>query len=194
MQIGDGGTEFEGRVAFWKDRYLVSIMKNNPEKTENATLRQVAQRIADRIAGSASPPEVLTYLPPKGLVPRSRGYVKGLLGLNSQIFLDHDNFLELGKWGVEGAFARYQHQKNEAVLILVRYPSANRAQKKKDQVVRLFSKKYELLEGSIDRFKDKKGRGHAVQVRRKFLFIIFKADSPRMIDHLTQQLKGEPYE
>jgi len=188
LGIGDDGTEFEDRVAFWKDRYLVSIMKNNPEKTENAALRQFAQRIASRITKSAAPPKVLAYLPQKGMIPRSRGYIKGLLGLNSQLYLAQDNILELGRGGVESVFAKYHHQKNRARLLVIRYQSASKSNKKKDLVEKVFSKHYQVLDENIDRFKDNKGRLYAVQSQGKFLFIIFKASSRIMIDYLTNEI------
>jgi len=50
IKIGDDGTGFEDRVAFYQDRYFVIVMNNRPDKTPKTVLLNFAQKLANRPA------------------------------------------------------------------------------------------------------------------------------------------------
>jgi len=69
-KIGMGGQVGGRKATFAKDRYYVEITAN-PDRDHSAALRAFITDIEKRIQGRTTPPEILGWFPPEGLVAES---------------------------------------------------------------------------------------------------------------------------
>jgi len=188
LNIGDDGTQFEYHVAFWQNLYFVVIRGYKSDKTAKMILSQFAENISKQIRATSEQPQLLTHLPANCLLPRSQGYLKGILGLNSQLYLTQKNILEIGDAQVEGAFATYHDNNDEAHLLLIHYDNSKIAREKKDLVLDIFSNKYEKqTNNGSSIYKDNKERYYSAKAIDDFLAIVFKSSSYGMISEMMRQ-------
>ena len=188
LNIGDDGTQFENHVAFWQRQYFVAIRMYEVDETAKMTLTQFAKNISKQIGATSEMPPLLTHLPKNYLIPRSQGYIRGILGQNSQFYLTQDNILEIGGDAqIEGAFASYHDNDEEAHLLLIRYDNLTIAREKKELILKLFSNKYDKQthnDSSI--YKDNRGRYYSANAFNDFLCIVFRSSSHRMISEIMR--------
>jgi len=188
LNIGDDGTQFEYHVAFWQNLYFVVIRGYKSDKTAKMILSQFAKNISKQIGATSEQPQVLTHLPTNCLLPRSQGYLKGILGLNSQLYLTQNNILEIGDAQVEGAFATYHDNNEEAHLLIIHYDNSKKVGEKKDLILDIFSNKYEKhTHNDSSIYKDNKGRYYSAKAIDDFLAIVFKSSSYGMINEMMRQ-------
>ncbi len=169
LKIGSDGTQFGNHTLFWQDHYVVVVMASIPDTVSKEVLNRLAQKISLQIGKISMPPKIVDHLPQNYIVPRSRGFIKGILGLNSQYYLAHENVFELGYKSVVGAFATYRINGAEAHLILVQYDSGGKAKAKAAAVQKIFSQTYKTDKRDPFLYKDKKGRFYAVKSANSFL-------------------------
>ena len=188
LNIGGDGTQFEYHVAFWQNLYFVVIRGYKSDKAATMILSQFANNISKQIGKTSEQPQLLTYLPKNCLLPRSQGYLRGILGLNSQLYLTQNNILEIGDAQVEGAFATYHDNNDEAHLLLIHYDNSKIAREKKDLILDILSNKYEKqTHNGSSIYKDNKGRYYSANAINDFLCIVFKSSSYGMISEMMRQ-------
>jgi hypothetical protein len=88
-------------------------------------VRALCGKIADRITENGEPPRLVSLLPAEGRVAGHLSYFHHWEHLNTRLFIARDDLLDLGA-DTEGVAARYT---GPATLVVVRYPSAARAEK-----------------------------------------------------------------
>jgi len=130
-------SEYEGgALYFWKDRFFVSILAfDETAATEHAILA-LGRAIAGKIPRSGSKPEMLLLLPAGDQRTAQVTYFHDWTYLNTRHFIADENLLDLGR-DTEGILVRYRSddrapgRKGRAppLLLLARYPSADRAGK-----------------------------------------------------------------
>jgi hypothetical protein len=188
LKIGGDGTQSEFQIVFWQDRFFVVVMGTGPAELAETILHRFAHNISARIKKTAEPPELIALLPAKGLIPRSRGYVSGILGLNNILYLGQKDILEIGSTRVEGVLAAYRHNNEMAHLLIVQYKNPQKAEEKKSLVRAIFSEKYHTCDQKNSVYQDDKGLFYAVEAVDKCLSIIFKSGSALIVNEISKQL------
>lgn len=185
VKIGDDGTEFDYQITFWQDRYYVVLLGyNNDRETKNA-LRQFAEYISLRIGKHSQPTPIISSLPKKHKIPRSESFLKGMLAVNSKLYLGQKNILDIDGVIVKAACARYKANADSAQLLVVSYASSVDADKHRNIVQTAFEKKYKSVgSAKTAALKDGKNRYYKVKAVRNLLFIIFKSTSQEMIHNI----------
>jgi hypothetical protein len=186
LEIGSDGTQFDNHISFWQERYVVAVMESVPDSVSKEVLNRIAQKISLRIGKTSESPELVKHLPRKNMVPRSQGFIEGILGLNNQYYLAHENVLDLGYQNVEGAFATYRLDSKEAHLLIVQYDSSKKSKVKKAEVQKIFSGKYKMDEGDSSVYKDKKGRFYSAKSVNNLLCVIYKSDNLSLMSEILK--------
>ncbi len=119
-------SEFGGSLLrFWKGSCFVSVLGEGAGKDLEAAVLGFGRTLAASIKETGDPPKLLRYLP--DLPGRDRlCFLRSHILLNRCFFISHDNLLKLGK-DVEAIFARYPQGNTKIRVLLVRYPSEDRA-------------------------------------------------------------------
>jgi hypothetical protein len=188
LNVGNEGTQYDYHVAFWQSSYYIVTTGQKAGKRTKMVLSQLAENISKRIGNTSEGPKMLTHLPVNGLVPRSKVYVKGPLGLNSHFYLTYENVLEIDGVRTEGVLGAYQSNGEEARLLIIRYANSQKAEEKKQLVLNIFSSKYnrQIFDGTLI-FKNNKGRYYSAKATSNFLYVVFEASSLKMTDEILKQ-------
>lgn len=189
LETGDDGFQSDYVTAFWQGKYYTVIAPLRVNSIPGRTLYQFAKNISGKIGEGSKPPEFLLRLPPTGLVSRSLIYLKGELGLNTLFYLSPEEKLTAGSGFVEAGFGIYQFDIEKARLLMIQYADPGEAQKKKEMVLRVFSREYQdCFTDDFKTFKDKKGRFYSARSVDRFLYIVFKSSSQTATKKVFQQI------
>ena len=180
FDFGDGGSLFDYHVAFWQARYYVIITVSTSSDALISDLERFAGSISRRIDRNAALPDIVGLLPQQALLPGSEGYLRGFLGLNTQLYLGQENVLGFDGERVEGAFATYQTDQGNSGLAVLVYPDTSSASVIAEQVDNLFKEKYTCLQ-DCSRFVDERARYYAVWPVDASVYICFKSTSPALV-------------
>jgi hypothetical protein len=125
--IGQGSEYGPGLLRFWRGRYFVSItVAGNEDKAETAVL-ELGRAVAPLLGPDGAPPPMLGLLPQEGLKADRTSYFHDHVHLSNRYFVSAENVLALDA-KTDCVFAEYAGPDgDEARLLLVRYPSAERA-------------------------------------------------------------------
>jgi hypothetical protein len=197
LAVGDDGTVSDTMVAFYQERFYVVIAANKPAPDTKPALVQIARAVSQKIKKTSPLPDLTKNLPPSHLIPRSQGYVSGLLGLNTQFYLGDSNILGINGRTVECVFARYKNKEDQAHLLIIRYPDPAAANAALRTVKEAFTKKYKAVTvKDVSAFSDKKNLFYHLAAGNRFLYIISKSNSIDLIkeiessiNHPTSKLK-----
>ncbi len=154
---------------FWKGNLLVTITGFDEDEETIKGLQELARAVDAKIKVEGEIPRLVSVLPEEGLYPTSIKYFQGNLGLfNSYPFFSKDVFhLEEGiKGDYKGGYTVY----------IIQSKRTEDEQKKFDDVMRSFweSPKYkngELLEETLFRVEDSKGKRIFISVYKKSIFV-----------------------
>ena len=125
--IGNEGDLDPGRrLAFWQNRYFVSLEALKPVPDE--TLQAFARAIAGRLATGGERPAIVDRLPLSGLVGRSTIFFHEELSIQMEVWLGGENILGLSQ-ETNGVLGRYQMEGGIVRLMLVEYPASSQAAK-----------------------------------------------------------------
>jgi hypothetical protein len=125
VSIGVEGDSDPGRrLAFWQQRYFVSVTATEPIPDE--TLWTFAKEIGNRLPPGGEPPAIVKRLPPEGFVDGSALFFHDEISIQMEIWLGGENILRLGQ-ATNGIVARYAWGDQKARLLLIEYPTASEA-------------------------------------------------------------------
>lgn len=122
--IGQGSEFGGGMLRFWKGDYFVSVFGEGEGPDVEAAVLELGQRIASSIKGTGDRPRLLRYLPP--ISTKDAIFVRSHVLLNQRLFISRGNILQLDR-DVKAVIAPYAFDKIKAHLLIVQYPSENRA-------------------------------------------------------------------
>ena len=124
--IGQGSEFRGGLLCFWKNRFFICIYaEERTDQTDSAVL-ELAKGIEGTIKESGPLPELLSYLPEKGLMYTSIIYFHNQASLNYHYYLSEGNLLHLSD-NTEALIARYEPHK--AFLLYIMYNNEDLAKK-----------------------------------------------------------------
>lgn len=124
--LGQGSNYKGGLLSFWKDRYFVSIFAEKETAETKEALFALGRPIASAIGREGPRPSLLTLLPEWFRDEKSVHYFHNHLILNYHFFVSQENILNLGQT-TEAVLAKSGPKGQDGVLLLVRYPEANKA-------------------------------------------------------------------
>jgi len=106
IDAGHDGWMEEYYLNFWQGDLLVTLIGLDTKKETLEGLVQFAKSIDSKIVSSSIQPDILNYLPEKGLTPNGKTYFKGNLALFNQYVFDSRNIFGITE-GVRGDYGTY---------------------------------------------------------------------------------------
>ncbi|MCX7967130.1 MAG: hypothetical protein N3B10_01435 [Armatimonadetes bacterium] len=135
--IGQGADYAVGMLRFWKGRYFVAVWAERETSEVKEAILTLGRKIAEAIAEQGQKPELLKYLPAKGLDKNRILFFRHILILNRHYFIADRDILNLSL-KAEGVLATYRVGKGTMRLILVRYPTEKDAAKAQETFGRAY--------------------------------------------------------
>lgn len=181
--LGDGSEYGGGMLRFWQGRYFVCV--SAPKETE--AVKQAILSLGRRISAAlpkpgSNPPSIISLLPPQGLRQDRVRYFHQHGSLNYHYFLSTENILKLGT-DTEAALAQYEIGEAKARLLIVRYPSQQRAREAMESLLASY------LEGAgaagLVQLED--GRWAGARRRETYLVVVLEASDRSMVERLLQE-------
>ena len=114
------------RLAFWQDRYFVSLSVD--QSVPDETLMAFARAIVGALPSGGHQPAVVNRLPQDGLVGRSAIFFHEEMSVQMEVWLGGENLLGLSQ-ETNGVVARYKFGDVTARLMLIEYPTTAQASK-----------------------------------------------------------------
>ncbi|HPW18418.1 MAG TPA: hypothetical protein PLP83_08560, partial [Candidatus Aminicenantes bacterium] len=124
--VGQGSVYKAGLLAFWKDRYFVSVYAEAETDETRAAVVALGREVAGAIPGRGEPPGLLRALPAEGLETRTVRFLHTHPILNYHFFVADENILLLGR-ETGAVLAEYGEAGGRSRLLVVRHKSARRA-------------------------------------------------------------------
>jgi len=182
--VGQGSEYAAGLLTFWKDRYYVSILAYPETPAKKDVVFTLGRTIADSIEGRGTLPPIISLLPAEGLAPQSVRYFHHYIWLNSFYFVSDENVLDIGN-DTPAALGTYKQGGVGLVLLLVRYPSAARA----EAAAARFRK--DFLGGAPGDLREMKGGRWSGLLRRGDLIaVVFNAPAADAVRAMFIRIKG----
>lgn len=115
-KFGQQSQSSPGAVIFWKNNFYVSITSTRVTEDGNKVILKLAEILDKSITEPGSRPEIINYLPAKGMDEESIRYFRHYIWLNSHFFISNDNILNINQ-KTEAATAKY----GAMILVIIKY-------------------------------------------------------------------------
>jgi hypothetical protein len=161
-----------GLLRFWKGSYFVSVFGEDSAPDVDAAVLNLGEQIARSIQESGDRPSLLGTLPQPepSFATRRTWYLKSHILLNQRFFISHQNVLNLGP-SVEAVLARYAKGEERIFVLLLKYPSEERA----NTSIAGFRRAYMPEVKGEGMVRTENGKWTSVAQRGKFVIIVFDA-------------------
>jgi hypothetical protein len=184
VDIGQDGRLRPGWLSFWKGRFFVSIYMEEESRAAEQAVKELGRQVADKIAGHGTKPEILSQLPPAGLQTDRIRYLHHPIMLNYHYFISDENILNISA-DTDVALAEYQLGNQVARLLLVKYPTSEKAAQSQANFLNHYipdadKKGTALLEN---------GKWAAINRKGHLLAIVLEADSRKWAEHLLENVQ-----
>ena len=183
VDIGQEGRLRPGWLSFWKGRFFVSIYAEEESPAAERALKDLGHRVADIITGTGGKPEFLALLPPEGLLADTIRYLHHPIVLNYHYYLSDENILNISA-DTDVALAEYQRGSQTARLLLVNYPTPEKA----DQSRTAFLKHYLPDADKQGAALLENGKWAAVRGKGNLLAVVLEADSRQFAEQLLAEV------
>ncbi len=187
--IGQGSEFGGGLLRFWKGRHFVSVYGEGEGHEQEQAVLEIGRGLASSIVETGEPPRLIRSLPEGKQIEGTVKFVRSHVLLNQRCFISHENILQL-EAGTEAVFARYDFGKDKTFVLLVNYPSQERAR----AALTTFRKAYMLdAEGMV---QDEDGAWTGAEKEGPAIIIALHAPKAevvrQLIDETKTKLKEEP--
>ncbi len=170
VSIGQDGLYKGGWLAFWKDKYYVSIYSDQETPEIKKAILSLGEAIAQGIPHEGNRPDILNLLPEEA-EPGQVHYFHTLPLLNYHFFVTTENWLDLDQT-TEAALVRLKRtEKEKTHLLVIAYPEGERAQRAMRQFFDFYLP--EADESGLARTED--GFWTGAKVKDKVIVIVFNA-------------------
>jgi len=181
VAVGDEGRLRRGWLSARKGPFLISVWADSGA-AEDGLLLAAARSAADAISEAGAAPELVTAMPSAGRDEASVRYLHGSVLLSAEVPLAGDDPLGLDR-DAAVALARYRRPEGKAVLVVVDYPSRERAAAAREAVLARLptgAREGEPVEGEDGRFT-------AVQVDGARLDLVLQASAAEVATGLLAE-------
>jgi hypothetical protein len=174
--------EYEaGLLRFCKGQFFVSIMTYEETRASREAILSLARAVADTIQSIGEKPQLLSFLPEKGLINRSIRYFHDHNILNLTYYIADENILHLGP-DTEAVLARYSRKEGKPYLLLVKYPSTHHAKRAFGSFLNAYMP--DVAKQGIVRVED--GKWTAADVYSTFVTVVLDAPSEGLARSLLE--------
>ena len=119
VAVGQRATYGRGLLQFWRGHFYARAYHKRYRDSTRELILAIGRALADAIAEDSPPPEILGFLPQKGIASTPIYFHEQAM-LDHIYFLSEENLLSLGP-SAEALFAEYQSGKERAKILIVRY-------------------------------------------------------------------------
>jgi hypothetical protein len=184
--IGQGSEFGGGLLRFWKGHNFVTIFGEEPGPDIEEAILVLGRRIAATITDSGNPPKILVYLPDKTLqfTKKDAWFLRSHIHLNQRFFVAQANILMLAP-DVEAVLARYETKDGRFHILLVRYPTPEKA----GAAHTSFKKAYMPDAGKADSVKTENGKWTFIGRLNSFVMVVFDTDDESAASTLVNTTK-----
>jgi hypothetical protein len=185
VDLGQEGLYKAGWLRFWKDRFFVSIFDEAQIADSREAANGLGNAVAALISRTGERPRLVALLPAPGLQARSIRYLHDHIILNSHFYLADENILHLGS-RTDAVFATYQQGGEDATLLLISYPDADKSK----EAHQSFLRHYLTGADSLGFVRMEDGKWAAAALRGGLLGIVLEARSRKFAaDLLSEAMK-----
>jgi hypothetical protein len=185
--LGQGAIYAAGLLRFWKDKIFVRILADRETPETKAVILELGAKIAGAIAQQGEKPGLVRALPSEGLRPKSLRYFHTLISLNAHYYLANANILNLSP-ETQVAMARYEKESSQARLLLVEYPTVERAVDAHARFVEMFLLERFEAGRRVPPKKLEDGKFAGVVRSDKHLIIVIEAEKKSVLDWITKTI------
>ncbi len=137
-EIGQDSEYLDGLLRFWQGRYYVSLLCSPETPESRAAVMELGRQLARRLPAATVRPEILSLLPPAGLLAASIRLFHHHAWQNTYRFIADGDILGIDA-GAEAVLAKYEQDGERSLLLLVRYPERGFAERAFAGLVRKFN-------------------------------------------------------
>jgi hypothetical protein len=183
VDIGREGRLRPGWLSFWKARFFVSIYVEEESPAAERAVKALGLEVAEKISGASAKPEFLSRLPSEGLLANTIRYLHHPIVLNYHYYLADENILHIAA-DTDVALAEYQRGRQNARLLLVKYPTGEKA----GQSRAAFLKHYLPDADKQGAALLENGKWAAVKTTGYLLTIVLEADNRQFAEQLLEEV------
>jgi hypothetical protein len=186
--VGQGSEFGGGLLRFWIGPYFVSVYGENTGADVEASTVRIGKSIAASIKETGNPPRILSLLP-DGEAPLAKSqawFLHSHILLNQRFFIENKNVLNLAN-DVDAALGRYGTGKEKVHLLLVRYPSPNRA----DQAFNSFRNACMAAADGKSSMKTDNDRWIVADMQGVYIAIVFNAPDEAFAERLMKSVSAK---
>ena len=187
IDLGQGAIYAAGLLRFWKDKIFVRILADSETPEAKAVIMKLGTTIVRAISQDGEKPGLVKALPTEGLRPKSLCYFHTLISLNAHYYLANVNILNLSP-ETRVVMARYEKDGSEARLLLVGYPTVERAVDAHGRFVEMFLLERFEADRKVPPKKLEDAKYAGVVRSGKYLIIVVEADKKPVLDWLTKTI------
>ena len=187
FDLGQGAIYAAGLLRFWKDKIFVRILADRETPEAKAVIMQLGTIIVRTISQDGEKPGLVKALPTEGLRPKSLRYFHTLISLNVHYYLANVNILNLSP-ETQVVMARYKKDGSEARLLLVEYPTVERAVDAHGRFVEMFLLERFEADRKVPPKKLEDGKFAGVARSGKHLIIVIETDKKSVLDWITKTI------
>ena len=187
VELGQGAIYAAGLLRLWKDKIFVRILADSETPEAKAVILELGEKIAGTIALEGEKPGLIKAIPAEGLKPKSVCYFHTLISLNAHYFLANVNILNLSP-ETQVAMARFEKEGSQARLLLVEYPSPERAFDAQGRFAEMFLLERFETDRRIPPKKLEDGRFAGVVRKGRYLIIVIEAENKTVLEWITETI------
>jgi hypothetical protein len=128
VAVGQDARYRPGWLSFWKHKFFISIYMEEETPAAEKAVMELGKQVAAVIKEDGEKPKILKQLPKEGLQTRDIRYLHHPVVLNYHYYLADENILNISP-ETDAVLAEYQWGKENALLLLVKYPDSETAEK-----------------------------------------------------------------
>ncbi|MDW8029880.1 MAG: DUF6599 family protein [Armatimonadota bacterium] len=137
VKIGQDGDYAAGMLRFWKGRYFVAVWSEGETPELKEAILTLGRKIAEAIKEQGQRPDLMRYLPSKGIDKNRILFFRHIVILNRHYFIADKDILNLSL-KAEGILAVYRVDKGQMRFIVIRYPTEKDAVKARETFGRAY--------------------------------------------------------
>jgi hypothetical protein len=187
IDLGQGAVYAAGLLRFWKDTIFVRILADTETPESKSTIMRLGETIASAIPVTGEKPDLIRFLPPDGLRPKSLRYFHTKILLDAHFYLANANILRLSP-DTQVAAAAYETKDGRARLILVHYPMPEQAAEANFQFAELYMLERYNPDTVVEPKKLEDGKFAGVWRRDRYIAVVVEADKKSVLDQLIREV------
>jgi hypothetical protein len=186
VKVGQAAIYGAGLLRFWKDKIFVRIMADKETPEARDMVMKIGGIIHSAIPEAGPKPGLLRSLPVEGLQPETIRYFHTQISLNTHYYLANVNILNLSP-ETQAVLARYEKEGGRALLLLVDYPTAEKAYDAYGRFVEMFLLERFVPDGKYPPKKLENEKYAVVGREGRDVIIVLDADKPSIAEWLLKQ-------